>query len=101
MKTILTTFAIAAFALIGSTTQADARPHHTKHSNRITISGYTPHGRPIYVEHYVAGYDYRGRPIWAKRIVRSNYRPVIRPYYVAPPRAHYRPTYRPHHRPHR
>lgn len=83
MKTILTTIAIAALALLGSAPELQARPYH---SSRVYISGYRSCGTPIYSERYFIGYDRCGEPIWGVRVVRQQpyYRPVVRPRYVAP-----------------
>jgi hypothetical protein len=83
MKTIITTFAIAALALIGAAPQAEARHSH---SSRTYISGYDRYGAPIYTERYFIGYDRCGDPIWGKRIIRPQYRRPVRPVYVAPAR---------------
>jgi len=85
MKAIITTFAIAAFTLLGAAPQAEAKPHH---SSRIYISGYRSCGTPIYTERYFIGYDRCGEAIWGTRLVREEYReervyrPVVRERYV-------------------
>lgn len=81
MKTIITSLAIAALALLGTTPQAEARSHH---SSRVYISGHRACGTPIYSERYFVGYQPCGTPIWRTRVVRHHYRPVVRPRYVAP-----------------
>ncbi len=96
MKTIATTIAIAALALLGAVPQADARSR-SSHSSRVYISGHRSCGTPIYMERYFIGYDRCGDPIWGQRPVRQSYRPPVRypapcppPYYSNP----YRPSYR-------
>lgn len=81
MKTIITTLAIAALTLLGAAPLAQARSHH---SSRIYISGYTSCGTPIYVERYFIGYDHCGNPVWGKRVIRPQYRPVVRQYSPPP-----------------
>jgi len=94
VKTIATTLAIAALALLGAAPQADARPHHSSHSSRVYISGYRSCGTPVYMERYFIGYDRCGNPVWGERLVRQNYRPVVR--YPAPcPQPYYSSPYRP------
>jgi hypothetical protein len=98
VKTIATTLAIAAFALLGTATQADARSR-SGHSSRVYISGHRSCGTPIYMERYFIGYDRCGNPIWGERPVRQSYRPRVRyqapcpqpSYYSAP---HHQPSYR-------
>lgn len=93
MKTILTTFAIAALALIGAAPEAQARHPH-QHSSRVYISGHRSCGTPIYSERYFIGYDRCGEPIWGVRTVHQPYyRPVVQPRYVAPcPPPYQRPS---------
>ena len=79
MKTTITTIAIAALALLGAAPQAEARSHR---SSRTYISGYRSCGTPIYTERYFIGYDHCGKPVWATRVVRQQYRPVVRERYV-------------------
>jgi hypothetical protein len=86
MKTIVTTFAIAALALLGAAPQAEARGH----KSRIYISGYQSCGTPIYYERYFVGYDECGDEIWEVRRVRQQYRPVVRERYVEPCESQYR-----------
>jgi len=86
MKTTITSLAIAAFALLGSTPQAEAG---SRYSSRVYISGYQSCGTPIYTERYFIGYDHCGRPIWGTRIVRHYARPVVRHRYVEPCRPVY------------
>jgi hypothetical protein len=90
MKAILTTFAIAALALLGSTPEVQARPYH--HSGGgVFISGHRSCGTPIYSERYLVGYDRCGAPIWGVRAVRQPYyRPVERSRYVQPCQPQYR-----------
>jgi hypothetical protein len=80
MKTIIT-LAITTLALLGTTPQADARPH--RHSSGIYLSGYLACGTPVYKERYFVGYDSCGRPIWRTRVVHRHPRPVVR-HYAAP-----------------
>ena len=83
MKTIITTVAIAALALVGAAPEADARPYHQ--SGNVYISGYRSCGTPVYSERYFIGYDRCGEPIWGVRSVRQPYyRPAAQPRYVAP-----------------
>jgi hypothetical protein len=89
MKAILTTLAITALTLLGAAPQAEARQHH---SSRIYISGYLSCGAPIYKERYFVGYDRCGDPIWRTRVIRQEYRPVVRPRYTACPAPYYPPT---------
>lgn len=94
MKSWITTFAVAALALAGASTSAEARPHRGHEiSSHVYISGYRSCGTPIYTEKYLVGYTRRGYPIWRYRVVeapRRYYRPEPRPrYYAAPPRPHY------------
>jgi len=98
VKTIATTIAIAALALLGAAPQADARTHRSSHSSRVYISGYRSCGTPIYSERYFIGYDRCGNPIWGERVVRQSYRAPVRyqapcpePYYSS---GYYRPSYR-------
>jgi hypothetical protein len=74
MKTIVTTFAIAALALFAAAPQAEARGHRSY----VYISGYTSCGSPIYYERYFVGYDECGDEIWQVRRIRQEYRPVVR-----------------------
>lgn len=84
MKTILITCAIAAFTLLGAAPQAEARSYES----HIYISGHQSCGTPIYTERYFIGHDHCGRPLWGTRVVRHNYRPVVR--HAAPyPTHHY------------
>jgi hypothetical protein len=83
MKTLLTPFAIIAFALLGASPKAEAR-HFESH---VYISGHRSCGTPIYTERYFIGYDCWGRPLWGTRVVRHHYRPVVR--HVAPYPIHY------------
>ncbi|MEY3895901.1 MAG: hypothetical protein RLZZ214_1421 [Verrucomicrobiota bacterium] len=82
MKSITTTFAIAAMILLGITPELQAREHH--HENRVYISGYRSCGTPVYSERYFIGYDRCGNPMWGVRSIRQRYRPVVRERYVAP-----------------
>ena len=84
MKSIATT-AIIALTLLGAAPKSEAG---CDQSSRTYISGYRSCGTPIYTERYFVGYDRCGNPVWGTRVVRSHYRPVVRPRYVAP-----RPTY--------
>jgi hypothetical protein len=93
MKKGIIAIAIGAFALVGTTTHADASPYggrgyHTP-ANTIYVSGYR-HGRPVYTEKIFVGYDCHGHPRFTYRQV---YAPVQQ--YVQP----CRPTYRSHHTP--
>ncbi|MES2919990.1 MAG: hypothetical protein V4819_00485 [Verrucomicrobiota bacterium] len=81
MKTIITTLAIAALALLGAAPRAEAGTHH---SSRVYISGYRSCGTPIYTERYFIGYDRCGNPIWGTRVVPRYYRPVVRQYHPVP-----------------
>lgn len=93
MKAILTTFAIATLALLGSAPEVQARPYHHSSGGGVFISGYRSCGTPIYSERYFIGYDRCGAPIWGVRVVRqSYYRPVSRPRYVEPCQPQYRRT---------
>jgi hypothetical protein len=90
MKSLLTTLAVAALALLGSAPQADARPHRRHaESSYIYVSGYRPCGTPIYTERYLVGYDRWGQPIFQYRRVsapRHHYRPEpCRPRYYSTP----------------
>jgi hypothetical protein len=87
MKTIATTFAIAALALLGAAPQAEARHGH---KSRIYISGHLSCGSPIYSERYFVGYDDCGNEIWRVRRVRQEYREVVRERYAEDDE----PTYR-------
>lgn len=90
MKAIVTSLAITALTLLGAAPQAEARQHH---SSRIYISGYLPCGAPIYKERYFVGYDRCGNAVWGTRVVRQEYRSVVRPCYTAPcPPRYYPPT---------
>lgn len=92
MKAILTTFAIATLALLGSAPEVQARPYHPS-GGGVYISGHRSCGTPIYSERYFIGYDRCGAPIWGVRAVRqSYYRPVAQPRYVAPCQPQYRST---------
>ena len=84
MKTTLTTIAAIALSWFGFAPQAEARHYE----NQVYISSYLPCGTPVYTERYFIGYDHCGNPIWGKRVLRTAYRPVVRPVYVAP-----RPVY--------
>ena len=84
MKTIATSFAIAALALLGAAPQAEARSHRSNHSSRVYISGYRSCGTPVYTETYFIGYDRCGNPVRGERRVREEYRPVVRERYVEP-----------------
>lgn len=84
MKTLLTTFAIAAFTLLGAAPQAEARSYES----HVYISGHQSCGTPIYTERYFIGHDHWGRPLWGTRVVRHHYRPVVR--YAAPYPTRYR-----------
>jgi hypothetical protein len=77
MKTGIITAAIAAIALIGTTTQSEARPHR-KHCNPspVYVSGYRSCGTPVYQQHYVSPYRSYGKSYHRTR-------------YVVPPRVHY------------
>jgi hypothetical protein len=93
MKTIITTFTIAAITLLGVAPQAQAR--HPK-QNRAYISEYRSCNAPVYTERYLIGYDPCGNPVWGFRTVRREYCPVIQPRYIAPcPQPYYqaRPQY--------
>ncbi len=93
MKTILTTVAIAALALLGAAPEAQARPYHQ--SGRVYVSSYRSCGTPVYSERYFVGYDHCGEPIWRVRSVRQPYyRPAVRTRYVAPCPPPYRGGYR-------
>jgi hypothetical protein len=87
MKSIIITLTLAAFALIGTATRADAGHY----SSRTYISSYRSCGTPVYTERYFIGYDRCGAPVWGYRTVRSSYRPVVRARYQAPcpPPVHY------------
>jgi hypothetical protein len=90
MKAILTTFAIATLALLGSAPEVQARPYHHSGS-RVFVSGHRSCGTPIYSERYLIGYDHCGAPIWGVRAVRHSYhRPVAQPRYVEPCQPRYR-----------
>ena len=79
MKPLITTIAIVAMTLIGSTPKAEARNHHPHgYATSIYISGYRSCGTPIYTERYLIGYNRCGMPIWGYRIVSGPYG------YVAP-----------------
>jgi hypothetical protein len=100
VKTIATTIAIAALALLGAAPQADARSR-SSHASRIYVSGHRSCGTPIYMERYFIGYDRCGNPIWGQRPVRHSYRPPVRyqehcaPHHSNPYRSGYRePSYR-------
>ena len=80
MKTLLVTLGIAALALVGTAPKAEAHGYRST----VYISGYRSCGTPIYKERYFIGYDRWGRPVWGTRIVRRDYRPVVRTRYVAP-----------------
>lgn len=80
MKTTIITLTIAALALIGTATRAEARSY----SSHTYVSGYRSCGTPIYTERYFIGYDRCGAPVWGYRVVRSSYRPVVRSRYHAP-----------------
>jgi hypothetical protein len=86
MKKLLTTLAVAALALMGSVSQAEARSYGA----HIYISGHQSCGAPIYHERYLIGHDHWGRPVWGTRVVR-HYRPVVR--YVAPTRHYVKPRH--------
>jgi hypothetical protein len=89
MKKLFTAIAITAFTFVGTSVNADARPHrdyshngHNGHYSRgynqpastIYISGYR-HGRPVYTQKYFIGYDRCGTPRWGYRTVSApNYR---------------------------
>jgi hypothetical protein len=89
MKSIITSFALAAVTLIGSTPELQARDHHQQ--NRVYISSYRSCGTPVYSERYFVGYDRCGNPVWGVRACRQEYRPVVRERYVAPcPQPRYR-----------
>ena len=81
----LTTTALIALTLLGATAKSEAG---CGQPSRTYISGYQSCGTPIYTERYFIGYDRCGNPVWGTRVVRSQYRPVVRQRYVAP-----RPTY--------
>jgi len=94
MKAILTTFAIAALALIGAAPEAQARHPH-QHSNRVYISGHRSCGTPVYSERYFIGYDRCGEPVWGVRPVREScYRQVVEPRFAAPCPPPYQPPSR-------
>ncbi len=85
MKSFSATAAIITLTLLGAAPESEAGYGH---SGRTYVSGYQSCGTPIYTERYFIGYDRCGNPVWGTRVVRSQYRPVVRQRYVAP-----RPTY--------
>lgn len=92
MKTVFTAFAIAAVALLGSTTQAEARSHKAPASYTY-ISGYRSCGTPIYTQKYFIGYDHCGRPLWGYRIVSPpRYHRAPEPRYDYPVRGGHGPS---------
>ena len=73
MKKLITAIAVSAFAFIGTTIDAEARPHHggdgyNTPASIIYVSGYH-HGRPIYTQKYFVGYDRCDRPVYRYRTV--------------------------------
>jgi hypothetical protein len=90
MKTLTTTFAIAALTFIGATPMAGARDHcWTPSASSVYVSGYRPCTTPTMTERYLIGYDRWGNPVWGYRVVpaRIEYRvPVWLPriHYAAP-----------------
>ena len=84
MKPLITTFAIVAMTLIGLASTAAAHNYNgPAGSSYIYISGYTPHGTPVYTERYLSGYDRWGNPVWSYRIVSA---PIRYADGVCPPR---------------
>lgn len=86
MKTAFTAFAIAALAIAGTASRADAQSHCGRAPSSYTyISGYRSCGTPIYTQKYFVGYDHCGRAIWKYRVISPpiQYRPV-REYRPAP-----------------
>jgi len=81
MKSLTTTTALIALTLLGAAPKSEAG---CEQPSRVYISSYQSCGTPIYTERYFIGYDRCGNPVWGTRVVRSYYRPVVRPRYVAP-----------------
>jgi hypothetical protein len=89
MKTIITTFTIAAITLLGVAPEAQAR--HPR-QNRVYVSEYRSCSAPVYTERYLIGYDHCGHPIWGSRTIRQPYRPVVQHRYIAPcPQPYFQP----------
>lgn len=82
MKKAIIAIALGALALVGTASQADARPcggrGYNIPANTIYVSGYR-HGRPVYTEKIFIGYDCHGYPRFTYRTVYS------------PPRRHVEP----------
>ncbi|MEP2776119.1 MAG: hypothetical protein ABJQ29_00410 [Luteolibacter sp.] len=72
MKKLFTAIAITAFAFVGTSVSAEARPHggrgYSQPASTVYISGYR-YGRPVYTQKYFIGYDRCGAPIWGYRTV--------------------------------
>lgn len=82
MKKGIIAIALSAFALVGTTTNADARPHggrgYSTPANTVYVSGYR-HGRPVYTEKIFVGYDCHGRPRFTYRQVYAPARQYSQP----------------------
>lgn len=76
MKKTIITLAVATMALLGASSQAEARDR-----GGVYVSGYSSCGTPVYRERYLVGYDCHGREIWGTRSARQQYRPTYRPSY--------------------
>ncbi len=96
MKKLITTFAVAALAMLAAAPLAEARSYRGSHSSHTYVSGYRSCGTPIYTERYVRYIDRRGYPVWGYRTVAYTSRHYSAPrprYYHAPvcppPRYHH------------
>lgn len=69
MKAIITVLSVAVLALLGTTTQAEARSHRKAPASHTYVSGYRSCGTPIYTQKYFVGYDQCGHAIWRYRIL--------------------------------
>ncbi|MDP4781345.1 MAG: hypothetical protein NWR03_07440 [Akkermansiaceae bacterium] len=72
MKKLFTAIAITAFAFVGTSVNADARPGdgrgYSQPASTIYVSGYR-YCRPVYTQKYFIGYDHCGNPRWGYRTV--------------------------------
>ncbi|WP_411827143.1 hypothetical protein [Luteolibacter sp. AS25] len=93
MKKLITIIAAGAFAFVGTTINADARPNGGKsvqHQSTTYVSGYR-HGRPVYTQKIFVGYDRHGHPRFEYRTVSAPSRHVqssYRGHQVACPPVH-------------